>query len=145
MLRWTVKTLLMTLKRQMDYRRQQSSDPVNKHKSTFLRFRQLIEQHYREHWPVKQYANALHISPSTLNRLCLSQSGLTAKATIQNRLLLESKRRLIYTTQSNESIAYTLSFKDPSYFSRFFKQQEGIPPVAYRRIKYAETGTVHKP
>lgn len=145
MLRWTVKTLLMPLKRQMDYRKQQSSDPVNKNKSTFLRFRQLIEQHYREHWPVKQYAGALHISPSTLNRLCLSQSGLTAKATIRNRLMLESKRRLIYTTQSNESIAYTLGFKDPSYFSRFFKQQEGIPPVEYRRIKHAETGTIHQP
>ncbi len=143
MLRWAVKTLLMTLKRQMDYRDQQSSGPLSKNKSAFLQFRQLLEQHYREHWAVRQYANALHISPSTLNRLCQRQSGLTAKTTMQNRLLLESKRRLIYTTLSNESIAYALGFKDPSYFSRFFKQQEGLSPVEYRRMKHREMGTIH--
>ena len=143
MLRWTIKMLLMTLIRQINVRDQQDSDSISKNRQSFLQLRTLLEQHYREHWTVRQYADGLHLSPSTLNRICLRQSGLTAKATIQNRLLLESKRRLIYTTASNESIAYALGFKDPSYFSRFFKQQEGLSPVEYRRVKYVETGTIH--
>jgi AraC family transcriptional activator of pobA len=32
-----------------------------------------------------------------------------------------------------EQIASSLGFKDPGGFNRFFKQQIGMPPWAYRR------------
>ncbi|MCO4785390.1 MAG: helix-turn-helix domain-containing protein, partial [Marinomonas atlantica] len=40
---------------------------------------------------------------------------------------------LIYTQKSVEQIAYDLGFKDPGYFSRFFKRCENITPGQYRQ------------
>ncbi|MGB3383878.1 MAG: helix-turn-helix domain-containing protein [Marinomonas sp.] len=47
-------------------------------------------------------------------------------------MLLEAKRQLLYTSQSIEEIAYNLGFKDPAYFSRFFKKNTGYPPGRFR-------------
>lgn len=141
MLRWMVKATLMTLKRQLEHYAPPDQQAHNTGTRSFQTFRHLLEQHYRDHWGVREYAAQLHISSTTLNRLCKQQLGITAKESIQNRLLLEIKRRLIYTTATHENISHTLGFKDPSYFSRFFKNHEGISPLEYRKIKYAETET----
>lgn len=142
MLRWIVKMSLMTLKRQLEYSSPSDQVAMNSGKRSFQLFRERLEQHYRDHWSVKQYADNLYISTTTLNRLCKKHLGDTAKGVIQNRLLLEIKRRLIYTTASHEEISDTLGFKDPSYFSRFFKKHEAISPIEYRKLKYAETETL---
>jgi len=97
------------------------------------KFRALLEAHYREHWTVVSYAKSLHISTSTLNRLCHQSLGSSPKQLIQDRLLTEAKRRLVYTRQSMEEIAYTLGFKDYPYFSRFFKKLEGVTAGTYRK------------
>ena len=140
MLEWLVKMVWMTLVRQLA---QMDINPGHSQKSGNVlgRFRTLLEAHYREHWTVQQYADALHVSVSSLGRLCREQGGTNVKAVIQERLLLEAKRRLIYTRAPLDQVAYQLGFKDPAYFSRFFRQQEGMPPSDYRRIRYGETGT----
>ena len=97
------------------------------------RFWSCVEAHYREHWTLERYADYLHISVSTLNRLCHKCTGENPKTILQDRLLLEAKKRLIYTRQSLEEIAYFLGFKDQAYFSRFFKHHLGMTPGAYRK------------
>ena len=137
MLEWQVKMVLMTLKRQFDHKRYQAS--VNKPNSEVIgKFRELLERNFCEQWNVQQYAVALHTSVSTLNRRCTECVGSSAKAIIQNRVMIEAKRKLIYTQYPLDRIAHTLGFKDPAYFSRFFKRVEGVPPVDYRRRKNAE-------
>ena len=131
MLEWQVRMVLMTLKRQYDNRQMQAS--VSKPSGDMVaRFRSLLEAKYRKQWSVQQYAAALHTSVSSLNRRCIDCVGITAKSIIQNRLLIEAKRKLIYTQYPLDHIAHTLGFKDPAYFSRFFKAREGMPPVEYR-------------
>ena len=98
------------------------------------RFRALVEHHFHEHWPISLYADELHVSTSTLNRLCREYVGASPKAIVQQRLMAEAKRRLEYTRQSIEGIAYTLGFKDQSYFSRFFKKLEGETAGHYRNL-----------
>jgi AraC family transcriptional activator of pobA len=51
----------------------------------------------------------------------------------QQRLVLEARRRLIYAASSVSSIAADLGFKDPAYFSRFFRRHLGIGPLDFRR------------
>jgi len=51
---------------------------------------------------------------------------------VQERLLLEAKRRLVFTRGSVEELAFDLGFKDPAYFSRFFKKLTNHTPAAYR-------------
>lgn len=141
MLNWLVKMILINLKRQFDNHPQQGQNKNKQKKIMLNNFRQMLEENYRLHWNVQQYAEALHTSTSSLNRLCLEHIGHTAKTIIQDRLLIEIKRRLIYTREALDSIAYSLGFKDPSYFSRFFKKLEALSPSEYRHLKYHETET----
>jgi len=141
MLEWQVRMVLMTLRRQFDNRRLQAS--VKEPGSDMLKgFRTLLENKYRKQWKVQQYAAALHTSVSSLNRRCNECVGITAKSIIQNRLLIEAKRKLIYTQYPLDQIGYTLGFKDPAYFSRFFKKLEGSPPIEYRQAN--NRGTIGK-
>jgi len=97
-------------------------------------FRKLLEQNYKRHWRVQDYAEALNISTATLNRICNERLGTGAKAVISDRVITEAKRRLLYTQQPLDQIAYYLGFKDPAYFSRQFKQQTQITPKEYRQL-----------
>lgn len=122
---------LLNLNRQLRHNNIQTSD--NKDSLLLGRFRALLEQHYRQHWSVAQYAEALHVSTSTLSRACHQFFNENPKSIIQQRLLSEAKRRLMYTRQSNEEIAFTLGFKDHAYFARFFKKLEGVTAGVYRK------------
>jgi AraC family transcriptional activator of pobA len=97
------------------------------------RFRHLIESQYLRHWPVAQYARRLALSETRLNRLCRRQAGCTAFELVQQRLALEARRRLVYAGSSVGGIAAELGFKDPAYFSRFFRRHGGVSPNEYRR------------
>ncbi|TXH71347.1 MAG: helix-turn-helix domain-containing protein [Thiothrix sp.] len=140
MLTWQIGALFMTLWRQVQYSTAQMHQNP-KSIQVFQQFRQTLELHYREHWDVQTYAKTLHLSVSSLNRLCQEKAGNSAKGLIQERVLLEAKRRLIYTQEPLERIAESLGFKDPAYFSRFFKNLAGTPPSDYRKAKYIEMGT----
>ena len=96
-------------------------------------FRDLLERNYAKQWSIETYADALHTSVSSLNRRCKRYLGFTAKTILQNRILLAAKRRLIYTREPVEQIAYSLGYTDPAYFSRFFRKWEGVPPGKYRQ------------
>jgi AraC family transcriptional activator of pobA len=97
------------------------------------RFRHLIESQYLEHWPVRRYARQLALSETSLNRLCRRLAGVTAFDLIQQRLALEARRRLVYAANSVSGIAGELGFKDPAYFSRFFRRHSGAGPAEFRR------------
>lgn len=95
-------------------------------------FRNLINVHYREHWPVAAYAEALQVSQSQLFRVARALAGQSPSELINARLLLEAQRNLHYTEASAAQIALDLGFHDPAYFSRFFRRLAGVSPSEYR-------------
>ena len=97
------------------------------------RYRALQEERFKEHWKIADYAKALGVSVSTLNRACLEALGSTAKRLMQERLHIEAKRRLIYTQETLDQISSDLGFKNAAYFSRTFKLMEGMAPNRYRK------------
>ncbi|MEH6473426.1 MAG: helix-turn-helix domain-containing protein [Halopseudomonas sp.] len=138
MLEWLVMMVLITLKRQCDHRELEAAeDSSSNHMLSTLRG--LLEQHYQHQWKVQQYADAMNTSVSSLNRLCHETIGVTPKALILDRVLIEAKRKLIYTREALDLIAYDLGFKDPAYFSRFFKKMEGVSPSQYRNSNNYDT------
>jgi AraC family transcriptional activator of pobA len=82
---------------------------------------------------VREYARELNVSTSTLNRMCRERFGDSAKSVVAARVMSEAKRRLVYTRQPLDQIAYHLGYKDPAYFSRVFKKLENISPGEFRK------------
>lgn len=105
----------------------------NPQHAIFTRFRLLIEEHYAEHWPIAKYAQALNLTVERLNRICKQQADITAFDFVQQRLLQEACRRLIYIVVPISQLAYELGFADAAYFCRFFKRRTGMSPNRYRK------------
>jgi AraC family transcriptional activator of pobA len=102
------------------------------------RFRRLVEAHLRESWPVARFAIELGVSTDRLHAACAEAVGRPPQAILHDRLMLEAKRSLIYTTLPISKIAFDLGFNDPAYFSRFFARRAGVSPAAYRKLSDAE-------
>ena len=96
------------------------------------RFKALVDQHFLEHWQVSDYAKALSISPTHLSRLTRASTGGSAMRLIEARIMREARRNLAYTHLSISTIAYTLGYRDPAYFSRVFTRDAGLSPKAFR-------------
>lgn len=84
-------------------------------------FKALVEKQFYTHHQVKYYAEKLNVTPNYLNEVIRSSMHTSAKEFIQNRLILEAKRMLVYTDKSAKEIGFDLGFDDPSHFSKFFK------------------------
>lgn len=97
------------------------------------RFRALIDQWFKLHKPLVDYAAELKITSGHLARLCREELGITALHMIHARLIHEAKRDLVYTNSSVRQIADSLGFQDEAYFSRFFKRHTGQNPNVYRQ------------
>ncbi|WP_221409114.1 helix-turn-helix domain-containing protein [Reichenbachiella versicolor] len=106
-----------------------------KQNKVILEFETLIEKHYMSIRLVNEYADMLYMTPQNLNRVCKNITGLTASELINKKILLETKRFLIYTDNSIEEIAYTFNFYDNSYFTKYFKKATGLTPKQYRKEK----------
>jgi AraC family transcriptional activator of pobA len=104
----------------------------------FRRFEALIEQHHLRRWSVSDYAKTLSITPTHLNRVTRAATGDTASHLILNRLVREARRSLVYTNLPVSTIAYTLGFDDPAYFSRVYAAATGLSPRAFRAQMHGE-------
>jgi AraC family transcriptional activator of pobA len=101
--------------------------------TTLQRFRQIVELRYREQPAITDIARTMGITYDHLHRVCISGAGRSPMELIHERLIAEAKLRLGQSEQSVEQIGFGLGFRDPGYFSRFFKSRVGEPPGAYRR------------
>lgn len=132
MLEWLARSVLLLLVRV--HAEHRMADQSGRHDfELFSRFRAEVEQHYKEQWQVGQYAAALRVTPTRLNRLCVRLSGKSAFDLTQDRLMLEARRKLTYVPASIASVAYELGFQDPAYFSRLFKKLMGVTPKQFRQ------------
>lgn len=104
---------------------------------TFQRFLQVLELHFREHWNIADYAAALGISERRLGSAVLRATGKPPLTIVHERVLREACMRLEQSPLGVAQIAYGLGFRDPAYFSRFFKRYMGEAPGAYRRMRRA--------
>ena len=101
--------------------------------TTVQRFMRLVELHYREGLRMTDYADRLGVSHAQLHESCLRAAGRTPLALVHERLLEEARARLRQNELSVEQVGYSLGFRDPGYFSRFFKRLTGEAPGAYQR------------
>jgi AraC family transcriptional regulator, 4-hydroxyphenylacetate 3-monooxygenase operon regulatory protein len=117
-------------------RKAASSAVTNDDLRIFHQFSDQIELHFRDQWLLPEYTNAIGVSESRLNQICNNISNNSPKKIITERVLREVKRLLTFSGKSVNEICYELGFKDPAYFSRFFKNQTGVSPLGYRKNQH---------
>jgi len=128
-----LQAILVALLRLDTHARAASGRPRARPVELVARFRQLLESDYQSNKPLVEYARALGISSSRLRAVCMEVTHRSALQLIQDRLLLEAKRVLLYSNMSVAEAAYHLGFEDPAYFSRFFSKNCGSSPREFRR------------
>ncbi len=104
----------------------------------FRRFEALLERHHLERRSVSDYAAALSVTATHLNRVTRAATGDTASHLILNRMIREARRSLVYTNLPIATIAYALGFDDPAYFSRIYSAATGLSPRAFRAQLHGE-------
>lgn len=88
----------------------------------YAKFVQMVEDNYIEHHAVKDYIEKLGVSQTTLNLYTQQYAKTTPLKIINNRIILEAKRLLCYSTTRTKQIAFYLGFKDDSYFVKLFNE-----------------------
>ena len=131
LLRSLISALIIWVSRR-DQKHQAVGEGLDRGQSYLAAFSKLIEKHYRKHLPISHYAALLGITPVYLNAVCQRLARQRALSIVHQRLLLEAKRNLIYTTLNVSQIAHLLGFSEPAYFTRFFKRLTGKSPNVFR-------------
>lgn len=101
---------------------------LEKDPSTFERIRPLL----REPTPLAKVARAAGYHPDHLTRKLKREGGLGLRA-LRHRLRLESAQAALRTAPSVADAAVQCGFDDPNYFARWFRQQTGVTPSAWRK------------
>ena len=99
---------------------------------TIRHFNLLVESHYKEEHSVSFYADQLNKSPKTLSN-SFAKYGKSPLQIIHDRIVLETKRQLLYSDKSSKEIAYDIGFDDASHLSRLFKKQTSITPSEFKK------------
>lgn len=98
-----------------------------------VRYRALLEEHFRNERSLAFYASDLAVTHARLNAACKARAGKTASDLLYERIVIEAKRYLIYTESSVAQVAHLTGFDDPAYFNRFFTRRVGLSPGAFRK------------
>lgn len=97
------------------------------------RFFSLLETSFTTMKMPADYADMLAVTPAYLNELVKRSCGFTTSYCIQQRIVTEAKRLIMYTELSLKEIAYRIGFEDASHFSKFFKKFTGKRYSDFRR------------
>ena len=89
--------------------------------NAYIAFKKLLNHQYKSERTVQYYALKLAITTKKLNGLNKKYSGETEINAINNRILTEIKRQLLFTDLSHKEIAFDLGFSSPSALNKFVR------------------------
>ena len=108
-------------------------------KQNLLPVRNYLEVHYTEKIVLDELADRFFISKFHLSRVFKEQFGVSIHAYVRNLRITKAKQMLRFTDKKLEDIGYRCGLGAPHYFSRIFRQVEGITPSEFRE-KWGEAG-----
>ncbi len=133
MLRILLKVIILKSTRIWKQQHQLSENSQHTDVQFLRKFSKLVEQNFRTHHAVADYAEMLFITPKNLSKKISLISKKTPNDIIKERIILESKRLLAHTKMTVKEIAFTLNYEDDAYFIRFFIKQAGLSPLSFRK------------
>lgn len=105
-----------------------------------------LENNLEANITLQDLSRHFHYSGRHLNRVYSDNYGLTINAAVLDIRLRQAREMLLMKDMPIKAIAYTLGFKDVSYFCRFFKRYCGmqLSPQNYRRKMLRKTPAASK-
>ena len=98
----------------------------------YVAYRRAIEADFGQSHDARWFIRELGYSERTVTRACLQVTGLTAKAVLDQRVMLEAKRLLAHTETPVGQIGQALGFGEASNFNKFFSRHAGMLPSQFR-------------
>lgn len=92
-----------------------------------------LDQHYQEKIALDDLAQRYHINKFYLTRIFKDQFGLSINSYLLSVRITHAKSLLRFSDQTTDAIGITCGIGSGYYFSRVFKQVEGISPSEYRK------------
>lgn len=99
----------------------------------FDKFKNYVENNYKSSRDAKHYAYLLSISYKHLNSISKKYTNKTAKAFIDDFVILEAKRFLCSTSLSIKEIAFKCGFDEQTNFQKYFKKITNETPLNFRQ------------
>ncbi len=96
-------------------------------------FKKLLNENFTAERTLKFYAEKLLITPKHLTETIKKATGKTAGEWIAEKVTLEAKVLMQNPSLNVEQISNVLNFPDQSTFGKFFKNQTGLAPSAYKK------------
>lgn len=94
--------------------------------------RDYLDEHYQEKIALDALAERFFISKFYLTRVFKEQFGVSITTYLLNKRITKAKQLLRFSDQRLEDIGYQCGLGAPNYFSRVFKQVEGVTPSEFR-------------
>lgn len=118
--------------------RREAGLPVSPVRAELFRlFEAEVERNFFRTRTVADYARRLGYAERTLARAVQEAGGISPKAYIDDRVLLEAKRLLVHTGLDAGRIAARLGFSEPTNFAKFFRKGTGLAPGTFRKREQA--------
>ena len=123
-LRGLLKIFLMYISRLYVQENRQYRKPGNT--DLVKRFFDLLEKNYINCRVVSDYAKELAVTSNYLNDVVKRSTGVSVSNHIQQRVVLEAKRKATHAQMTMKEVAYKLGFDDSYHFSKYFKKASGV-------------------
>ena len=133
--RFLLKCFLINLERVHQKRDTKNINPNDAYTLQLYQFKELIELNYKKGLPINEYGDLMNISSKTLNTITKKVIQKSPSELIAERIILEAKRLLKFTSLRIGEIAFRLGFEDPSYFIKYFKRYVKLAPLEFRKSK----------
>ncbi len=102
-------------------------------------FNVLVEEHFKTKKSVSDYAYLMYKSPKTIANVFSKNSDRTPLEVIHERIIIESKRMILYTDKTVKEIGMELGYNDPAQFSKLFKKKVGLTTSKFRKLNENHT------
>ena len=126
--------LLLKLKRIADREENLRQQTATRQDKILQQFLSVVSQYGLRERKIEFYADKLCITPNHLGAVVKKASGLTVMQWLNRHAIQKAKVLLRYSDLPVWEVAERMNFANPSFFSKFFKNETGTTPGEYRSI-----------
>jgi AraC family transcriptional activator of pobA len=96
------------------------------------KFTALVDRDFRASKRIARYADQIGITEKRLQKAVSRIYGKPPKEIVDNRIILEAKRLLLYGNSSIKEITAELGFDEPTNFIKYFRKHLSQTPARFR-------------